>query len=102
MNPQHSSTEPTSLREQALRTITILELELQLAELRGDEDIANTAKLQAVDDLLAAFMEEITKLREQAEEYELNMHGFYDKDVSDHVTAIPLSALDKWVEGLTK
>ena len=37
----------------------------------------------------------LAEVREQAGEYELNMHGFYDKDVSDQVTAVPLEALTK-------
>ena len=37
----------------------------------------------------------LAEVREQAGEYELNMHGFYDKDVSDQITAVPLEALTK-------
>ena len=37
----------------------------------------------------------LSEVREQAGEYELNMHGFYDKDVSDKITAVPLEALTK-------
>ena len=48
------------------------------------EDLIRTEKLK----LLA-------EVREQAEEYELNMHGFYDKDVSDQITAVPLDELTK-------
>ena len=55
----------------------------------GDEavaiiDVIRTEKLKLLDEV-----------REQAEEYELNMHGFYDKDVSDQITAVPLEALAK-------
>ena len=48
------------------------------------ETIIRTEKLKLLDEV-----------REQAEEYELNMHGFYDKDVSDQITAVPLEALAK-------
>ena len=37
----------------------------------------------------------LAEVREQAGEYELNMHGFYDKDVSDQITAVPLEELTK-------
>jgi hypothetical protein len=37
----------------------------------------------------------LAEVREQAGEYELNMHGFYDKNVSDKITAVPLEALTK-------
>ena len=42
----------------------------------------------------------LAEVREQAGEYELNMHGFYDKDVSDQITAVPLEALAKLEEEL--
>ena len=48
------------------------------------ETIIRTEKLKLLDEV-----------REQAEEYELNMHGFYDKDVSDQITAVPLEVLAK-------
>ena len=48
------------------------------------ETIIRTEKLKLLDEV-----------REQAEEYELNRHGFYDKDVSDQITAVPLEALAK-------
>ena len=37
----------------------------------------------------------LAEVKEQAGEYELNMRGFFDKDVSDQITAVPLEALTK-------
>ena len=68
----------------------------ELADLHSKLVALSTDITEAV---LSAIRNEKLKLladvREQAGEYELNMHGFYDKDVSDQITAVPLEALTK-------
>lgn len=36
----------------------------------------------------------LKELKDESVEYELNMHGIYDKDLSDTVNAVPIEAID--------
>ena len=54
-----------------------------------------TMRVEIKDLIRTEKLKLLAEIREQAEEYELNMHGFYDKDVSDQITAVPLEALTK-------
>ena len=54
-----------------------------------------TMRVEIKDLIRTEKLKLLAEVREQAGEYELNMHGFYDKDVSDQITAVPLEALNK-------
>jgi hypothetical protein len=62
-------------------------------------EIDCTTCTQRHEGVLALLRTEKLKLlaavREQSQEYELNMHGFYDKDISDRITAVDLEVLTK-------